>query len=349
MNRMHDNAPAADWVESHPLAQLLLKRVRDFDFFQLIQLVERTAPTAPVLGEQGPARRELVRIRPRLGLGFPAGDLDGASWREEPDGQGRMLVTLTFLGLYGSDSPLPTHFTESLLPEQDDDARVRDFLDIFHHRIFSLLYRVWKKYRYYVTFRPDGQDPVSLVIRGLLGLGTRELDKALRVHPVRLFRYAGILSQRPRSAAGLIGQLTDYFGGLPVDIDACVGRWLPIQPNDRNVLGQDKCSLGDDFLLGERIFDRSGKFRVKIGPVGFDDFVKFLPPGAASADLGDIVRFYCDDPLECDVQVTLRGEEVPQTPLGGQGMLGRLAWTSWLKSTPSPDKSIVLPVHQPEL
>ncbi|MFQ5807818.1 MAG: type VI secretion system baseplate subunit TssG, partial [Phycisphaerae bacterium] len=275
-------------------------------------------------------------------LGVPSGDLDAAEWRDDASvGNGYLLITTTFLGLYGSDSPLPAHFTEALLAGREDDERVRAFIDLFHHRIFSLLYRVWKKYRYYVTFKSDGNDGISQAVRGYLGIGTPQLDESLRINPLQLFRYVGLLSQRPRSAAGLTGQLRDFFMGIAFDLEQCVGRWLWIQANDRNVLGVEKCTLGQDFLLGERIFDRSGKFRVKLGPVGFDDYVRFLPTGDAAADLSEVVRFYCQDPLEHDIEVTLRGEEVPETPLGAVDMLGRLSWTAWLKSQPSEDKSVI--------
>jgi type VI secretion system protein ImpH len=334
--------PSETWIDSHPLVRLVLARPREFDFFQLLHLVERLEKHAAPIGEQGPAGEEPVRLRPMLSLSFPPGDLAEAEWDPYAgDGQGYLRITTTFLGLYGSDSPLPAHFTEALLPEQEEDERVRGFLDLFHHRIFSLLYRVWKKYRYYVTFRSDGSDAISQIVRGLLGIGTPHLDESLRLNPLRLFRYVGLLSQRPRSAGGLIGQLRDFFEGIDFDIQSCVGRWLWIQPNDRNSLGVEKCTLGQDFLVGQRIFDRSGKFRVKVGPVGFDDYTRFLPTGDAVADLGELAHFYCDDPLEHDIEVTLRGEEVPETPLGQPGPLGRLSWTTWLKSQPSEDQPVV--------
>jgi type VI secretion system protein ImpH len=334
--------PVEPWTAEHAFVRLALTRARDFDFFQLLHLVERIEEDAAPIGRDGPPHDEAVRLRPALSLAFPAGDLAGADWLENAtQPRGHLLITTTFLGLYGSDSPLPAHFTEALLAEKEEDERVRAFVDLFHHRILSLLYRVWKKYRYYVTFRSDGQDGISRIVRGLLGIGTPHVDQVLQVDPLALFRYVGLLSQRPRSAAGLIGQLSDFFEGIPVDIRQCVGRWLRIQSNDRNVLGVDKCTLGQDFLLGERIFDRSGKFRVQLGPVGFDDYQRFLPSGSAAADLNEIVRFYCDDPLEHDVEVTLRGAEVPETPLGTDETVGRLSWTTWLKSQPCEDKSVI--------
>lgn len=335
--------PPPPWGPDHPLAQWLLEAPHEFQFFQLVNLVERLQQDMAPLGASGPVAREPLRLRPALSLGFPAGDVAEGEWREFP-ASGRILLTTTFLGLYGSDSPLPVHFTESLLPQQDEDERVREFLDLFHHRLLSLVYRAWLKYRYYATFRPDGRDAISQVVRGLLGLGTDGLDENVGVSPVALFRYAGLLSQRPRSAAGLAGQLRDYFDGVPIRIEQCVARWLWIQPGDRNVLGQRKCALGRDFLVGERVRDRGGKFRVKVGPVGLDKYVDFLPPGKGAAELAALVRFYCGDPLEFDIGVTLRGEEVPDSPLGEHGLIGRLAWTSWVKSQPSADREVVFAV-----
>ena len=135
-----------------------------------------------------------------------------------------------------------------------------------------------------------------------------------------MFRYAGLLAQRPRSAAGLAGLLRDFFQGIPCDVEQCVSRWLPIEESDRNRFGVANCTLGEDFLVGARMIDRSGKFRVKLGPVGFDEYTGFLPPGDHASDLREIVRFYCGDPLEFDVEVTLRGEEVPQTPVAERGI-----------------------------
>lgn len=336
---------ATTWTAGHPLARWALSEAHAFEFFQLLHLLELTCRGAPALGEQGPAANEAVRLRPAMGLGFPAADLASADWGESAlSGRGRIRLTMTFLGLYGSDSPLPTHFTEALLAEKEDDERVREFIDLFHHRVYSLLYRVWKKYRYYVTFRSDGHDPISEIVRGLLGIGTAHLDGGLSIHPVKLFRYVGLHVQRPRSASGLVGELKAYFETIPVDLEPCVGRWLWIDPAERNVMGLGKCTLGTDFLVGERIFDRSGKFRVKLGPVGFEDYSRFLPTGSAAAELAQIVKLYCGDPLDFDIQVTLKGDEVPDLPLRGQGFLGRLSWTSWLKSKPCGDKSAIFSV-----
>lgn len=332
---------AETWSADHPLSRRVLKDPRGFEYFQLLHLIERIVNTVQI-GQQGPVPDEPVRMRPTLSLGFPACDIDTVEWEDEGEfSRGRLRVTTTFLGLYGSDSPLPTHFTESLLPESEQDEMVRNFLDQFHHRVLALLYRCWAKYRYHITYRPDGLDPISRILRALLGIGTANTAEGLKGDPIRLFRYAGLVSQRPRSAAGLAGLLRDFFGGIEFDIEQCVGRWLPIENDDRNRAGSRKCSLGSDFLLGERIFDRSGKYRVKVGPVGFDDYTRFLPGGAACGQLAELCRYYCEDSLQFDFQVTLKGEEVPELPVGEKGLLGRLSWTTWLKSKDAKDQAVV--------
>lgn len=102
-------APA--WSADHPLVRRILREPRAFEFFQLLHLVERLETNIPI-GRQGPAPQEPVRLRPTLSLGFPPCDLDVVEWHEsEGISAGRLLITTTFLGLYGSDSPLPTHFT----------------------------------------------------------------------------------------------------------------------------------------------------------------------------------------------------------------------------------------------
>ncbi len=343
--------PASAWSPAHPLVKRVLAQPHEFEFLQLLHLIMRLAPERVAIGRQGPPRQEAVALRPSLSLAFPVADIESAGWREDAaTPRGQLHLTTTFLGLYGSDSPLPTHFTEALLPEQPDDELVRGFLDLFHHRLLSLLFRVWEKYRYYVTLRPTADDPISFALRGLSGVATTDTLERLGVPPLRLFRYAGLLNQRPRSAVGLEGLLSDYFGGAPCAVISCVGRWLPLSPGQQNRLGRANCGLGAEpapghppgvLLLGERKHDRSGKFRIRIGPVGLREFEQFIPGQPGAEELRRIVSYFLSDPLLFEVEVILRGEEVPEQQFAERGVIGRLGWSSWSKSRPCPDKSVL--------
>jgi type VI secretion system protein ImpH len=93
--------------------------------------------------------------------------------------------------------------------------------------------------------------------------------------------------------------------------------------------------LGRTTIIGSRIWDRQYKFRVVVGPLGFDDYRRMLPGGASLVRLVAMIRNYLGDELEWDLNLILRREETPQIQLGAQGRLG---WTTWLTSrTPDSD------------
>lgn len=114
-------------------------------------------------------------------------------------------MTTTFLGLYGTTSPLPPFYTEDLIAQEEGEEVVRSFLDLFHHRLLSLFYRSWVKYRYHIQFEPSGEDPFSQRMLAFLGLGAKEVAEKTGLPVSRLLRYAGLFSQRPRSASALEG------------------------------------------------------------------------------------------------------------------------------------------------
>ena len=76
-----------------------------------------------------------------------------------------------------------------------------------------------------------------------------------------------------------------------------------------------------------------GKFRLRIGPLGLEEYVDFLPGGRCFAPLTALVREFVGDHLSFDVQPVLRADEVPALKLDGRGKvpvrLGRTAWLRW--------------------
>ena len=63
--------------------------------------------------------------------------------------------------------------------------------------------------------------------------------------------------------------------------------------------------------------------------------MRFLPGTPALARLRAIVRNYVGDQLDWDVNLVLRGQEVPQAQLGANTQLGL---TSWIGSEDHPDE-----------
>jgi type VI secretion system protein ImpH len=309
----------------HPLKRTLLQEGFRFNFFQAVRLLQQTTPGSVPVGHQGPVSQEAIRFRPVLDMAFAASDVAKITASDGPEGRPRYDIATTFLSVYGAVSPLPTYFTEDLL-NQDDESLQQEFLDLFHHRAISLFYRVWEKYRYTARFSPDGSDYFSKRFQMLLGID--RLPAGHHVNAVRLQGFAGLLTQVPRSAASLRSLISDYFEGVPVRIDSCVGRWLPIPEDQHNRLGLSNTSLGKDLSLGERVYDVSCTFRVAMGPLSLEEFMAFLPCGDKMPELRELTDLMNGDGLDYEVELALKEAEVP--PLQLCGPTARLGWSSWL-------------------
>lgn len=313
-----------------PLSERLLQESRRYSFFQLVSLLLRERQGSVPPGRAGPASREAIRFRPAASLGFPGSDVE--SVEQLPDdvgaGPGRFLVTVNFMGLYGPASPLPSHVTEEIIWAGIDGAGARDFLDLFNHRLISFLYRSWEKYRYPVQFDPAGSDEFTLRVLCLLGLGTPGMFEEAGLPTPALLRTAGILGSRHRSAAGLEGLLRDHFPGVGVRVDSCVERRAVIPRAASFRLGRGAARLGEDACLGETVRDRSGGFRLTLGPMSREEFRDLLPGHPGLTRLLRLTRLYLPDALDFDLALRLRAPEVPALRLDPAAdlPLGQMSW-----------------------
>ncbi|MGE9527242.1 type VI secretion system baseplate subunit TssG, partial [Escherichia coli] len=88
------------------LTDRLAPDIARINFYRFCQLLEQRQQNAPLGSTDSPAA-DAVRFRPHPGMGFPAGELKSTEY----DPQKPTLpptVSVTFMGLYGVESPLPT-------------------------------------------------------------------------------------------------------------------------------------------------------------------------------------------------------------------------------------------------
>lgn len=339
----------------------LVERGWEFAFFQAVWLLERAHADRVPVGQRGPAGGEAIRFRPELSLGFPATDVRRVSKCAGPEGAEFYRVEPTFMGLYGVATPLPLHYAVRILKsvesptggpvgaagaeaeaqrEDPGSSRVRDFLDLLHHRLISLFYRAWTKYRYHATFGMPGRDAITPYLLHLIGLHPDWDEALVGVSPVKMIRYAGLLTQHPRSAAGLEGLLRDFFEDVPARLWQAVGRWVSLRETDLCRMGQANSRLGVDLIAGEQVYDLSGSFRVSLGPVDWPTYESFLPDGPRFAQARALARLFCTDPLAFTIEVTLRAGEVPEMQMVSEGG-ARLGYTSWVRTADLPETSVV--------
>ncbi|MGB2985253.1 MAG: type VI secretion system baseplate subunit TssG [Phycisphaerae bacterium] len=348
------------------LLERLFARGWEFDFFEAVWLLERYGSVRVPVGDRGPVSDESFRFRPDVSLGFPPTDVRRIThWTDAASDSSFYQFEVTFMGLYGVSTPLPLHYAVDLLrsveqyeasasdtagPDSPGARRmegrdatstpVRDFLDILHHRLISLFYRGWLKYRYDRAFGLLSRDVITDYLLWLIGCPRSYDEAALGVSPVRLLRYAGILTQHPRSATTLEGMLRDYWGEAPIEVQQCVGRWVPVSPADRNCIGVANSGLGLDLTVGEQVYDLNGAFNVTIGPTDWATYLSFLPGEPCHAQTRALVALYCADPLSVTIELRLQAEEVPQLRLSSDDGAGRLGFTSWARTEEIPETSV---------
>jgi len=338
-----------------PIMEKLLQKGYRFNFFQAVYILERVYPDSAPPGEEGPLSQETIRFRARAKLSFPATGVHRVEKRTNRDLQTiaerpeTIQMILSFLGLYGVNSPLPAYFSEVIVSagEEDPDDReenaagaLRKFLDMIDHRTYSFFYRSWKKYRYYLQFKPGAQDSVSQYVQSFFGLGTPALRDLAGIGADQLMPYAGILGQQTRCAASLRKMISDYFDGIAVKVKEFIPRWVNFPEEYRPQLGTDhagiKVRLDKNATIGERVRDFNSKFQIVLGPLDTEMFLKFLPGRSYFQDIYHLVRFYVSDKLLFDLELLLRREEAIPLQLGSESE--QLGWNSWLDK---PDENIV--------
>lgn len=319
-------------------AQQLAGKAPHLGFFQLVAYLERLTAEAARVGSVGPVNEEMIRFRHDPSLGFSSGDVSQVTLREvpvradEPYSRRPLFEVVThFLGLTGSVSPLPLYIAEEVAQEDPDHAVRREFLDLFHHRLLSLLYRIESKYRITSESNSTCTDQWSRRLLALAGFDTYESARKSQLPPHRLLRIVPLLASRARTAEKLEAALEEVLGdnleGARVRVDQFVGRWVDIDA--RLQLGRDNNLLGKTTVLGGRAYDRTGKIKVHIEPLPSSVYRRLLPGGDLLQQAREVMKLFLKDPLEYELELGLT-EGVTQTFSLSSQQPAQLGLDTWL-------------------
>lgn len=340
-----DGQPAAA-VSDAPGAEALL--ALRLGFVPLVRLLERLTPDAVRVGGDGPLSGERIRFRHDRALQFHASDVtalerDGAGGEEA-----RYCITSGFLGLSGSMSPLPAYLAEELVHEDDEEPLRREFLDLFHHRLLSLFFRAVVRYQPSTEHTRGLDDAWSTRALALLGVDARADRFAGPLTRADLLRLAPLLVRRSRGPreleAALRSVLGHRLGEASLRVQECTGRWTEVDPEHWTRLGSRCTVLGQDLLVGHRVYDRAGSFTVAIGPTTWSVLEQFRAGGELLALTREVVAWLVRDPLDWLIAVTLLPRETPGLQLAAQGT-SRLGRSSWLRSRSEQTVLVVDPLH----
>jgi len=303
-----------------------------YEFHQAIRLLELIYPEAVPLGEGVLPDKEAVRLKSRIFLSAPANEL----YNLEPgDAEAKSLpkLSINFFGIAGLQGPLPTPYTEMILERiSQKDTALRDFLDIFNHRLASILHRIRKKHWVGLDTLPAHKSQIGQTLLAFAGALPEASSEEIGINPRNLLFYAGLLWQQPRSGAALAAMLSDYFE-TQVVVQPFKGRWLNLEPTQTTIISQEGQFniLGQGASLGAKVWDVLTGITIKIGPLSETKFRDFLKNGSAYPLLNRLVKLFLPKNYYFEINLIMEAADILPTSLNGKSSLG---WTSWLCQNP---------------
>ena len=182
--------------------------------------------------------------------------------------------------------------------------------------------------------------------------GRRSQEHLLaRVENLALLRYSGLLAQPGAIGGRACRRCSRTTSGFPSRL--CSTRangFRSSRGTERRSRTDGNNQLGFTAVIGERVWDIQSKFRLRLGPLDYHQFLEFLPDRSPVPDrkalflLVHMVKLYVGIGLDFDVQLVLRSAEVPDCQLEEDSHFGaRLGWNTWLRSQPldrDPDDTV---------
>ena len=284
-------------------------------FYRFCQLLEKSRPDAPVIGSDWQVHHEPVRFRPHAGMGFPASEIKGVELPEEPHLP--PTIRVTFMGLYGVESPLPTHYIDDITQRREGYEATADFLDIFNHRLISQYYRIWRKYSYPATFEEGGKDSTSQYLLGLIGLGIEGCAENIATPVSRFLALLPVMLLPGRTAQGL----TSLVRLLAPETEAQIWHHdkrritlkkplamrvgLPVKLKQRPVMGAWATDVNSQVLLRLKSADP-------------EEIRGWLPGGYLHSDLMALLNVYLGARLDVRLQLCVDRNLLPEATLNSK-------------------------------
>lgn len=250
-----------------------------------------------------------IRFRGNPSLAFQKKEIASATMVNDENGL-HIELTLNFLSIFGSASPLPSCYCELVLRSVDEEKVLSDFLDLFNHHAQRLVFPTWLKHRYYVQYQNDLKDRFSKYMLSILGLYVEYQERSSLLNIHRLLPYIGILSMRARSAGSIRSILRHYLAHDKVEIEQCALNAARIPDWQRAALGSKNSSLSVDCVIGDYVNNRAAKFRVVLRSAMWQTLVDFSYHGKKMDEIDELIEFMLKEPLDYEVALHVEKERV---------------------------------------
>lgn len=333
----------AVWRANSTLKTLVLKHYGRFNVFQLMRLL---------LWKRGQRAEQCVRFSADLSAAFPGNEISRLSVRDDE----AIEVSTPNFCVASTLGPLPEPFTEWVRDlKRARDPVMEDFFNIFNQRMNVLRFQLKARQTPALNHLPPEETAHARYLASLMGMGQTELAAQMPLPRRAWLGIAGLLSNSRRSEF-TVTHVLSLFLGAQVKLEQMVGAWQRIEPDNRIALGLRNHRLGQQSVLGRKVWDQQARVRLIVAPLDYDAFCMLLPPNEAERRMYEesgaldepesvptfhrfvaLMRFLLDRQCDCEVRLQAIGHTVPPSRLtamakpraGGYWGL-RLGQTAWL-------------------
>ncbi|MDR3105138.1 MAG: type VI secretion system baseplate subunit TssG [Yokenella regensburgei] len=309
--------------ESQSTPARLMERLRQYlpymNFYRFCQILEQSQPGKPVIGSSWQVRHEPVRFRPHPGMGFPASEIKGI----EPPEHSHLppTVRITFMGLYGVESPLPTHYIDDITQRREGYEATADFLDIFNHRLIAQYYRIWRKYSYPASFEAGGKDNISQYLLGLAGLGIDGCTDSIAAPASRFLALLPVMLLPGRTAEGLASLVRLLAPDTEAKIWNHDKRRVPLKKPLTMSVSQP-VTLTSRPVMGNYATDVNSQVLMRLTSTNPDEVQGWLPGGELHTDLMALLHVYLGSRLDVRLQLCVDRRLLPDATMSAKPKVG---------------------------
>jgi type VI secretion system protein ImpH len=299
--------------------------IKSYEFFQAVRIIENTLEDNPPIGTQFHLKFDLVKFNQNPGLKYFTSDINRCRINKKKE---KIEVITNFVGLLGTNGVMPYFLTEHILEQlRNKNLALLDFLNIFHHRMISFLYRAWAINNQIVSYEKGKYDYFSSYLCSLTGHNYKLHNTNSSLHYDFKLYFAGHFIQAAASEEVIESIIREYFN-IPASVEPFVAQWLEL-PEDSLVelgLSENTGTIGRNTFMGDKIWNCTSKFRVILGPMSAERYNSLLPGTKSFTQLREIIKLISPVELQYDLQFIIEADEVPFIDGSFPSQLGYNSW-----------------------
>ena len=327
---------ATAWRSDRPLDRQLREDCSAFDFYQLVRLLSAGAEQLDSGSAQGQPWRQdtLPRFVSHSSWAFPTSEVVTVAAAKKTSGWVVKTPNYCIAGYLG---PLPEAYTEWMYERSAaGDGAMEAFLNLFNEGLNQLRYKIKARARLSLNNAVPEQTELAVYLGAIQGRWDMPRDQSSPLDLRTQLALSGLRADCRSSAAVIESILAGYLK-TTVEVAQLAGGWHALEPNDQGSLGVRNSRLGDDAVLGRRVWHQEGGIEVHVGPVDIGDVRAWIPGGARHKAFVYLLRYLVDGQVDCLISIKVNADTVPLARLAGAtrdeespGL--RLSYTAWLKT-----------------